>query len=176
MEYEEFCDMVSENARAKHRVYLNSNEWKEKREIILKRDNYLCQDCLKVSALVFEYLKKNLNWLKDLNINFNIKIKASQVHHLNYGSLHTSEEINDCISLCGLCHQIKHSGLKYDYNRISEIRFNNILRILYNRILKNPLIIEIGIKQHDEFIKSLILKPNDWLKEKINEVENGKNN
>jgi len=65
MEYEEFCDMVSENARAKHRVYLNSNEWKEKREIILKRDNYLCQDCLKVSALVFEYLKKNLNWLKD---------------------------------------------------------------------------------------------------------------
>ena len=155
--YEEYCDMVSDMARMQHRVYLNSNEWKEKREKILERDNYNCQDCLKVSVLVIKYLNKNLSWLKDLKIDFNINIKANQVHHLTYNSLHTNQEINDCISLCGLCHQIKHFGLRYDYDKKSEIRFENILKILYNRILNHPNIIAMAKKQHDYYLKSITI-------------------
>jgi len=161
--YEEFCDMVSENARAKHKVYLNSDEWKKKREFILERDNYLCQDCLNLSPMIFKILIKKIPFLKDISIDTNIK--AAQVHHLNYNSLHTPQEINDCISLCEFCHKIKHSGLKYDYKKNVEKRNQMIENIILLRLEKHPLILELKNKIKKEFIKSLTLKPNDWLKQ-----------
>jgi len=175
MPYEEYCDMVSANAQAQHRVYLKSNEWKEKREIIMKRDKGLCQDCLKVGELVIKYLHKHLSWLKDLEIDLMISIKASQVHHLTYDTIHTSQEIGDCISLCGSCHRIKHFGLRFDVDKKSKLRFDRILKIMHNKILNHPKMIEIAKKQHDDFMKPITMKPNDWLDEQINEVENGNN-
>jgi len=174
MPYEEYCDMVSENARAKHNVYLGSNEWKEKREIILKRDNYICQDCLKISHLILKELIKKITFLKDIKIDINIK--ASQVHHLNYDSLHTPQEINDCISLCEYCHKIKHSGLKYDYDKNVKKRNEHIERIFFLRLRKHPKIIQMEKEAHESYLKSITLKPKDWLKEQINEVENEKRN
>jgi len=174
IEYDEFCDMVSENARAKHKVYLNSNEWKEKRERILKRDKHLCQDCLKISPSIFKELANHLEFIKNLNLDINIK--AEQVHHLNYNSLHTKQEIDDCISLCENCHKIKHSGLKYDYKRNVQKRNESVKRIILLRLRQHPEIIKLNRISHDNFIKSLIIKPDDWLKMKLNEVENGRHN
>jgi len=139
MPYEEYCDMVSANAQAQHRVYLKSNEWKEKREIIMKRDKGLCQDCLKVGELVIKYLHKHLSWLKDLEID------------------------------------LKHFGLRFDVDKKSKLRFDRILKIMHNKILNHPKMIEIAKKQHDDFMKPITMKPNDWLDEQINEVENGNN-
>lgn len=58
--------------------YLNSPAWKERREEVLKRDNYLCQSCLKA--------------------------RATQVHHLSYK--HWGDEpLFELISVCAECHE-----------------------------------------------------------------------
>lgn len=58
--------------------YLNSPAWKERREEVLKRDNYLCQSCLKA--------------------------RATQVHHLSYK--HWGDEpLFELISVCTECHE-----------------------------------------------------------------------
>lgn len=59
--------------------YLTSPSWREKREIVFKRDNYLCQACLKNSAV--------------------------QVHHLSYKHIF-NEPLFDLISVCIRCHDI----------------------------------------------------------------------
>ncbi len=78
VEYETFC----ENATNEYHEYLKSDEWKVKREEVLKRDNYICKDCGKV---------------------------ATEVHHENYEFLHTDEEKNYCVSLCNECHKKRHN-------------------------------------------------------------------
>jgi len=68
----------------KYYMYLNSVEWKAKRELILKRDKYECQIC---------------------------KLKsADNVHHLTYENI-GNEQLIDLISLCRECHMKVH-GLK----------------------------------------------------------------
>ncbi|MCF8414614.1 MAG: hypothetical protein K9G40_00115 [Crocinitomicaceae bacterium] len=57
--------------------YLDSADWKAKRILVLKRDNYLCQSCL-VS-------------------------KAKEVHHLTYKHF-KNEPLFDLISVCRPCH------------------------------------------------------------------------
>ena len=61
--------------------YLNSPEWREKRELVLKRDKYLCQCCL--DAL------------------------ATQVHHKSYQfvDLAGSEPAFDLVAVCTPCHE-----------------------------------------------------------------------
>lgn len=69
---------------AKYVEYLSSIEWKSKREQILVRDNYTCQDC---------------------------KIKpAEEVHHKTYDNLF-NEPLEDLISLCKKCHTEIHKVL-----------------------------------------------------------------
>lgn len=61
--------------------YLNSQEWKRKRNLVLKRDNYICQGCL--------------------------LSKATQVHHLTYK--HVGEELLfELVSICDTCHEVAH--------------------------------------------------------------------
>ncbi|MEQ9290080.1 MAG: hypothetical protein RIG77_24330 [Cyclobacteriaceae bacterium] len=57
--------------------YLESEEWKEKRKLVLKRDNHLCQSCL--------------------------TNKATQVHHKNYKYLY-NEPLFELVSVCKPCH------------------------------------------------------------------------
>ena len=59
--------------------YLGSEKWKLIREIILKRDNYICQSCLNA--------------------------KAEQIHHLD-GKFRKNEPLFTLISVCNECHDI----------------------------------------------------------------------
>jgi len=58
--------------------YLKSDKWLNKRSLVLKRDNYLCQACL--------------------------ENKAFQVHHLTYENIY-DEPMFDLISVCVPCHE-----------------------------------------------------------------------
>jgi 5-methylcytosine-specific restriction endonuclease McrA len=60
-----------------HNKYLRSEKWREKRERVMKRDDWTCQACL--------------------------KRKATQVHHLNYDHW-TDEPLFDLVSVCDVCH------------------------------------------------------------------------
>lgn len=59
--------------------YLKSEDWKIKRELVLKRDNNLCQSCLCETAM--------------------------EVHH-KVGIFRKNEPLFSLVSLCGKCHNI----------------------------------------------------------------------
>jgi 5-methylcytosine-specific restriction endonuclease McrA len=144
---------ASRIARDEHLFYLNSQEWKLKRERILSRDNYQCQDCLKVISIIlkeFDLVLKRFN-VKEINY----KRSATEVHHLTYETLHTSQEENDCISLCGTCHTIRHKMVSESVKWLIEQRERNIFLGLYYTFLKDPEVIKEQLKQHKEFIDSI---------------------
>lgn len=83
--------------------FYNSKRWKIKRNDILKRDHYECQDCLKR--------------IKDAAINgvqlaaVERKIRCAQeVHHIKELREHPELALDDnnLISLCIECHNIRH--------------------------------------------------------------------
>jgi 5-methylcytosine-specific restriction endonuclease McrA len=61
-----------------HNNYLKSFAWKEKRDEVLRRDNYTCMSCLKA--------------------------RATQVHHLTYKHWR-NEPLFELISVCDECHE-----------------------------------------------------------------------
>ena len=66
-----------------YREYLKSDEWKRKRYVVLKRDNWKCQLC---------------------------GDKATQVHHLKYAKYQIGKEpIDWLVSLCKPCHEKQHN-------------------------------------------------------------------
>jgi hypothetical protein len=66
-----------------YREYLNSDEWRIKREIILDRAERMCQLCGSTERL--------------------------NVHHRSYKRLRTPEEHRDLIVLCNSCHAAFHA-------------------------------------------------------------------
>ena len=65
-----------------YREYLKSDEWKRKRYVVLKRDNWICQYCGK---------------------------KATQVHHKKYAKYQIGKEpIKWLVSVCRPCHRKQH--------------------------------------------------------------------
>ncbi len=64
-----------------YKLYLKSDSWKNKRDLILKRDRYRCVKC---------FDDKNL-----------------QIHHLTYDRLFM-EKTDDLITLCATCHSKEH--------------------------------------------------------------------
>ena len=69
--------------RYKYHIYLISEKWKELREKVKERDNFLCQEC-----------KTN---------------KAEEVHHLTYENVF-NEKMSDLISVCSDCHKKLHKS------------------------------------------------------------------
>lgn len=69
--------------RYKYQKYLTSEKWKNIREKVKERDNFLCQQCK---------LKK-----------------AEEVHHLNYENVF-NEKMEDLISVCSECHMELHNN------------------------------------------------------------------
>jgi 5-methylcytosine-specific restriction endonuclease McrA len=67
-----------------YNAYLASPEWKAKRELVWKRDNYKCQACLTG--------------------------RAQQVHHKTYGNVDFkgNEPCFDLVSICKPCHDLIH--------------------------------------------------------------------
>ena len=85
-----FIVVVSSNVRESNRVarrdyyreYLKSDAWQRKRYVVLKRDNWTCQEC---------------------------GAKATEVHHLKYAKYQIGKEpIDWLVSLCSPCHRKKH--------------------------------------------------------------------
>ena len=63
--------------------YLKSEAWKRKRYVVLKRDNWTCQEC---------------------------GVPATQVHHKKYAKYKIGKEpIKWLVSLCADCHKKEHS-------------------------------------------------------------------
>lgn len=63
-------------------VYLKSDEWKRKRYVVLKRDNWKCVYC---------------------------GARATQVHHKRYAKKNIGKEpIKWLVSICKLCHDKQH--------------------------------------------------------------------
>jgi 5-methylcytosine-specific restriction endonuclease McrA len=79
--YNEKREQRRDNWLQEYSKYLNSPEWRNKRELVLKRDNYRCQACLE---------------------NY-----ATQVHHKSYEfvDLAGSEPCYDLIAICAPCHE-----------------------------------------------------------------------
>lgn len=77
--WDEFKRQRKEHFLFYHSNYLMSERWKIKRELVLKRDNNICQSCL--------------------------QNKATQVHHLDY-NYHMNEPLYRLISVCRRCHEI----------------------------------------------------------------------
>jgi hypothetical protein len=74
--------------------YLLSDEWIKKRELVLKRDNYLCQCCL--------------------------NNKAVQVHHTSYTHVF-NEPLFELTSVCINCHEIiTNMDRKNEFNKIQH--------------------------------------------------------
>lgn len=63
-----------------HNIYLKSNEWKTKRDLVMKFYNYKCSDCGEV---------------------------AKDVHHITYERIF-KEKFEDLLPLCRSCHSKKH--------------------------------------------------------------------
>lgn len=65
-------------------VYLKSDEWKRKRYVVLKRDNWCCVYC---------------------------GAQATQVHHKKYAKKNIGKEpIKWLVSICKSCHEKIHGG------------------------------------------------------------------
>jgi 5-methylcytosine-specific restriction endonuclease McrA len=81
-ERHEYYDQKREHDKAEwfqlHNAYLESSEWKARRNAVLKRDFYRCQACLDATA--------------------------TQVHHLTYRHW-TMEPLFDLIAICRPCHE-----------------------------------------------------------------------
>lgn len=63
-------------------VYLNSPEWKRKRYLVMKRDNWTFQKC---------------------------QSKATEVHHLKYARNISKEPLDWLIAICNNCHRNIHN-------------------------------------------------------------------
>ena len=61
--------------------YMQTPEWKERRQLVLKRANYVCEGCGKA--------------------------KATEVHHLTYERL-GKEMLFDLVAVCDECHRKIH--------------------------------------------------------------------
>ena len=85
-----FVIVVGSNSRESRRIsrrdyyrdYLKSDAWRRKRYVVLKRDNWTCQEC---------------------------GAKATEVHHLKYAKYQIGKEpIKWLVSLCKRCHEKEH--------------------------------------------------------------------
>ena len=83
---------VERNRRREYyrNVYLKSDEWKRKRHVVLKRDNWRCTCCGE---------------------------PATQVHHTRYAKKNIGKEpIGWLVSLCNSCHEAQHSKSQWTGN------------------------------------------------------------
>lgn len=71
--------------------FYKTKRWKEKRVVILKRDEYRCQECKRYGRMA----------------------AATTVHHINPLRLRPDLRLADwnLVSLCGSCHELMHDRL-----------------------------------------------------------------
>jgi 5-methylcytosine-specific restriction endonuclease McrA len=86
--------------------YLKSQEWKDKRTLVLKRDHYKCKSC------------KSYNNL--------------EVHHLSGYSDIPNESIESLVTLCRSCHQAWHDKHGYPETYQDYIDWNHSISTVTN--------------------------------------------
>lgn len=94
-----------------YKEYINSPEWKDKREWIIEVKNSECELCKKKEKKIIKLIKIIE---KDGRIWFNEVIQniiSLHVHHLNYDTL-GNEGQEDVQVLCRECHEKIHYGNK----------------------------------------------------------------
>lgn len=79
--YIEIQNREDEDKRKAYEEYLKTDRWKDKRNLVLERDNYICCACRRRSA--------------------------TQVHHLTYQNLF-NEPLFELVSVCDICHEHLH--------------------------------------------------------------------
>lgn len=84
----------------KHK-YLQSQEWRTKRELTLRRDRHCCRKCYSTSNL--------------------------DVHHIRYSNI-PNEHLDELITLCRSCHQSEHDHYGYPQTYADYMRWNQPLR------------------------------------------------
>ena len=82
-QYHEYREKQSRAWWEAYTAYLETAEWRDKRNRVLARDGYLCQACL--------------------------RRKATQVHHLTYDHV-LDEPLFDLVAVCSVCHKHLHGG------------------------------------------------------------------
>lgn len=94
--FDQHIEIVPPEYYAHYSVYLKSQEWRDLRKMVLKRDKYRCIDC-KVKAY-----HKDFCPLGD----------KLQVHHLHYDGIDTMTfTMDQLVSVCNRCHDIRHGRL-----------------------------------------------------------------
>jgi len=164
----------SKIATEQHQEYLNSQEWKDKREKILKKGSYLCVWCKKyIDNLINAGLDDSI--FGDKNI-FKIKIlldliqifegdekvytPATEVHHLDYAFKQTPQEEEFCVSLCSCCHKLAHSTNRGDYLSLQKRMIENLINNYFIRLSSLPNFMNQRIQLHLDYIKKITIKPN----------------
>ena len=161
---------ASIEGRERHKDYLKSDEWKKRRGEVLERDNFICQECLKI----FPEVLKEFKLIPHNIINF--RKRAEEVHHESYINVQTPDEIYDCVSLCEHCHGLRHATTTVHTNSLKEKREENIYLGIYREILTQTWCKKELEKQHKNFIKSITIKPNDLLNGEVKEESEKWNN
>lgn len=91
--------------------FYNSNDWKEKKEAILVRDNYCCQRCLgKWKGKGDQIKKPRLITSNDTRL---------EVHHIVELKDDPSKCLDDdnLITLCHHCHDVQHNRVTKWFNK-----------------------------------------------------------
>ena len=73
--------------RVDYQLYLRSPEWREKRELVMKRAGRMCEGCARKPA--------------------------AQVHHLTYAHIR-NELLFELVALCDGCHAVAHGQIHAD--------------------------------------------------------------
>jgi 5-methylcytosine-specific restriction endonuclease McrA len=84
-DYENYYDKLHKSTwQTEHAQYLQTKEWKDKRELVLARDGRKCTDCGSTENL--------------------------QIHHLTYDHF-KNEPLEDLVTLCNICHTSRHAKI-----------------------------------------------------------------
>ena len=168
---------ASKIASEEHKEYLNSEEWKQKREIILKRDNSECVYCKnKINELIESGLDSSIfhkdNFMINIFVNLmkiyesnNIYIPAAEVHQLDYQYKQTPQEEEYCVSLCSCCHKLCHSTSQSNSDYWEKQRWEKMLLHYLIELNKSSKFQKQLNNLNKDYIKSITIKPNELNKE-----------
>lgn len=96
--------------------FYKTTKWKHKRENILKRDSYLCQECKRYGKTTGA---TTVHHIKPLEFNYDLRLNN-----------------NNLISLCSKCHDKMHDRTN---NELTDLGKKLIERMEKKKILSPPL-------------------------------------
>lgn len=129
---------------------LRCEEWKNKRQIILKRDSFRCTKCNKTYTIKVYSGQNTLHLFMDKTPNPNNEYINLQIHHSLYIYNKLPWEYDDeiLITLCNLCHQNLHNNedvMVWDEQKYNKLIFGSCERCGGKGYIKEYRNIQNGI-------------------------------